>query len=115
MKLDIDSVPTGAQVSIQLRGDRKYLGQVVFLSGSVSSKRFEDEFISMGTAPVQFSTPLKETTTNATLLGFGAKVEKRFDDALVRFELDGFETVEKFVALEEGKSTLSVELVPSGS
>ncbi len=115
LQLDIDSVPTGAKVSVQLRGVRSYVGQFAVFSGSVSSKRFEDEFFSVGTTPVQFSTPLKATTTDATLLGFGGKVVRRFEDALIRFELDGFEPVEKFVALKKGSTKLNVELVPAAS
>ena len=115
MGLNINSVPSGAKVSVQLRGVRSYVGQVALFSGSVSSKRFEDEFLSVGTTPVQFSTPLKATTTNATILGFGGKVVRRLEDALVRFELDGFEPVEKFVALKKGSAELNVELVPVAS
>lgn len=113
MRLDIESTPSGAQVSIQRRGERNYVGSFGPVSGSLSSNRFEEEWVPLGTTPVAYSTPLKETTTDATLLGVGGRVVKRFEDALVRFELEGYAPTEKFVRFEKGEGRLVVELTPA--
>lgn len=110
MEIEIDSIPSGARVSIQLRGERNYVGRLGPLSGNLSARRFEDEFVSIGTTPASYATPLRETTTDATFLWVGGRAIRHFEDALVRFELEGYETVEKFVYLRKGNESLVAEL-----
>lgn len=113
-EVQIRSNPPGAQVSIARKGVRNYQGKVAFIKGNVRAQPFEEEWRTIGTSPVTYSTPLEEIATDATLLGVGGRVLTRYEDAVVRIEREGFEPVEQYVRFQQGTQVMDVTLRASG-
>ena len=110
MRLDLASDPSGASVSISRRGEKAYQGSFGPVKGDVDADRFEEAFRSIGTTPLEYSSPLRDTLKDATVLGVGGREILRFEEAIVRFEKPGYETVEKYVRFERGRRSLSAVL-----
>ena len=110
-ELSITSSPAGARVFLSRRGQQKLQAKVGFIKGNVKSGAFEEEFQLLGTTPLEYSTPLQETSTDATLFGVGGKALKYYEEGLLRFERDGFEVAEKFVRFEKGRNSISATMV----
>jgi hypothetical protein len=113
-ELRITSEPAGARVFLSRRGQQKLQAKIGFIKSNMKSGAFEEEFQLIGTTPLEYSTPLQETSTDATLLGVGGKSLKFFEEGLLRFEREGYETAEKFVRFEKGSNSLAAVLVPTG-
>ena len=110
MELELGSTPQGAQVFLSRRGERAYEGKLGPLKGDVKSDELEEGFALIGTSPLTYVSPLRETESDATLFGVGAKVVLKYKDCVVRFVKPGFETVERHVLFQEGEVRVQVKL-----
>ncbi len=110
-ELSITSDPAGARVFLSRRGQQKLQAKAGFIKGNMKSGAFEEEFQLLGTTPLEYSTPLEETSTDATLFGAGGKSLKFYEEGLLRFQRDGFEVAEKFVRFEKGSNSIGATMV----
>ena len=110
-RLDLQASPAGARVFLSLRGDRAYTGKLGPIRGDVKSESFEEDFVLLGTAPLIFDVALRETESDATILGVGGKVVRKYKEGVLRFEKPGFETAERRVRLAEGTTEVQVDLL----
>ncbi len=117
LEVRLTSKPSGARVFISRRGESTYQGKVGFLKGNVKATPFQEELQLVGTTPVNYSCPITEMTTDATVLGVGGRVIKTFKEGVFRFERPGYEPVEQFVRFRGAKETISVTLpeLPPGA
>ena len=112
MELELRTEPEGARVYLSRRGKKAYQAKLGPVKGDVKAETFEEEFLLIGTSPLVYTTPLRATESDATLLGVGGKVVLKFDDGVLRFEKPGYETIEQHVRFHDGDTTLEVALPP---
>ena len=110
MRLDVQATPTGSRVFLSLQGELAYTGKLGPIQGDVKSESFEEDFVLLGTAPLTYALPLRETESDATVLGFGGKVVRKYKEGILRFEKPGFQTVERRIRFHEGETTITVEM-----
>ena len=110
MELEIQSDPAGARVYMSLRGQRAVTGKFGPIQGDVKAEDLEEEFLLIGTAPFTYTLPLHETESDATVLGVGGKVVLKYKEGIVRFEMPGFQSVERHVRFREGDVRVEVAM-----
>lgn len=111
--LRITSDPPGARVFLSRRGQQKVQAKVILIKGNVKAKSFEEEPFLLGTTPLDYSTPLEETSNDATVLGIGGKTIVFYEDGILTFERAGYEKAEKYVRFEKGRSKVHAEMIPA--
>lgn len=112
MRLNIKSEPSGARVYISRRGERAYRGVLGPVRGDMKSDKIVEDFVLLGTSPVEYSSDLEEHESGVSVFGVGAKVVRQFGDGVIRIEKDGFETVERTVHFKDGEVDLDLRLEP---
>lgn len=110
LDLDLHSNPEGASVYFSRRGLKSVQGKIAFVKGDVKSETLEEEFVFLGTAPLQHSTPIEEVESDATIMGVGGKVILKYREGVLRFEKAGFEPFEQRVRIEDGKIKVMADL-----
>ena len=110
MTLSLESDPVGAQVYLSRRGDRSVQGKVGPLSGNMKSESFKEEFSLIGTSPLTYESPLTETESDATFLGFGGRVKLKYKEGVIRFERPGYDTVERHFRFQDDELRLWIEM-----
>ena len=110
MHLDVMATPEGSRVFLSLRGERAYTGKLGPIKGDVKAESFEEDFILIGTAPMTYELPLRETESDATILGVGGKVVLKYKEGVLRFVKPGFQTVERHVRFSDGETRVVVEM-----
>jgi hypothetical protein len=110
MELDLSSNPDGAKVYLSRRGKKAYQGNFGPIKGNVKAEKLEEEFVLLGTSPLFYTSPLRETESDATVLGIGGKVVLKYKEGILRFKKPGFETVERYVRFLDGEVSIDVDM-----
>ena len=110
--LRVSSQPEGASVYLSRRGERVYSGGFGPVMGNVSAEPIVEGFALVGTSPMKHRSPLVEEEADASLLGVGVTVERRYTTGVLRIEKEGFVPEERIVRLVEGDVRVEVELQP---
>lgn len=108
--LDLRSDPVGAQVYLSRRGEKSIQADLGPLEGDVKSEPYEEEFRLIGTSPMIFVSPLEEAESKAKILGFGGAVMRKYREAVIRFQKDGFQTIERHVRFYDGEFSVAVTM-----
>lgn len=108
--LDLSSDPVGAQVYLSRRGERTYRGQLGPVKGDVKAESLEEDFFLIGTAPLVYTSPLEERDGGVSVLGVGGAVVLEYDEGVLRFEKEGFESVERRVRFRKGRVRVEVQM-----
>jgi hypothetical protein len=110
-KLSVTSSPAGAEVLLQRRGDLEIDVSVpTYGSGGLAAGKFEDDFITLGNAPVQYEFKLSESQGSINIKGAGGSATKHYREGTIRVQLPGFMTVERLVAFSGSAINLEITL-----
>lgn len=109
-ELDIVTEPPGAAVHVTRGGELVISEATPILPwhgwAGGRTVHFVDASGTAGSSPFRYSTPLIEPASGSP------DVSKRYDEAFVSIELEGFQTVRTTFPLESGERTLRVVLEP---
>jgi len=110
MSLSLRSQPDGAQVFLSRRGLKDRSENAESFRGPLVEEAIAEEFVLIGTAPLEYITPLSESETETSDLGTESDVLVRYNECVVRFEKPGFKTVERRVRFHDGVMNVKVEM-----
>lgn len=110
--LSVSTVPGGAEVFLQRRGTTEVEASVVGVSGVVDGGEFEDDWISLGNAPVEYEFRLSESRGAVSWGGSGGKVTQHYREGTLRVELHGYGTVSRRLSFTGDRIRLTLELSP---
>jgi hypothetical protein len=114
--LTVETVPAGAEVYLQRRGVVSVEASVSGVGGAADGGRFEDDFVMLGNAPVNFEFPLSETAGGISVGTYGGgSVTKHYREGMVRVVMPGYQTVERLVTFTGSAVRLMLTLVEGGS
>jgi hypothetical protein len=113
-KLSVTTVPSGAEVLLQRRGDVDIDASipVAGISGSLEGGSFEDRFITLGNAPVSYEFELDDKDSNFNFKGQSVAVTKHYREGTIRVEMPGYRTIERLVAFSGSPVELTLTLQP---
>lgn len=112
-KLSVTSSPAGAEVLLQRRGDLEIDVSVpTYGSGDLAAGKFEDDFITLGNAPVKYEFDLSESQGSINFKGAGGSATKHYREGTIRVQLPGFMTIERLVAFSGSAINLEITLQP---
>ena len=104
------TAPAGAEVSLQRRGELAIHASVSGIGGTIAADSFEDEFISLGTSPVNYEFKRKKREVAVHGPGAGGNVTRHYIEGTIRIELPGYITVERRVRFDGDAIELNVSL-----
>lgn len=110
VQLSVSSEPAGATVTLSRVGERSYRADLGPVEGDVRSEAFTEDAFVLGTAPLTYESPLEEEESSAKVLGFGGGVVREYHEGVLRFEKEGFETIERRVRFRDGKVEVHARL-----
>jgi hypothetical protein len=113
-RIEISTVPAGAEVELQRRGtmDIDASIPVAGISGSVDGGSFEDRFITLGNAPVEYEFELDESDARVAVSGQSVGVTKHYREGTIRVRMPGYQTIERLVAFSGSPIELTLTLQP---
>lgn len=112
-KVSVKTTPPGAEVLLQRRGDLEIGVSVpTYGSGDLAAGKFEDDFITLGNAPVKYEFDLSESQGSVSFKGAGGSATKHYREGTIRVQLPGFMTVERLVAFSGSGINLEITLQP---
>lgn len=113
-RISIDTDPVGAEVFLQRRGTVEIEADAgaVGVTGKFDGGKFEDEFVSLGNAPVDYQFELEESKAEASYRGQGGTIRKRYEEGSIRIQRAGYGTVVRVVSFTGSRIALSVTLQP---
>ena len=98
-KLSVKTSPPDAEVLLQRRGDLEIDVSVpTYGSGDLAAGKFEDDFITLGNAPVKYEFDLSESQGSINIKGAGGSATKHYREGTIRVLLPGYQTIERLVA-----------------
>ena len=110
-KVSVKTAPAGAEVLLQRRGDLEIDVSVpTYGSGDLAAGKFEDDFITLGNAPVKYEFELSESQGSINIKGAGGSATKHYREGTIRVQLPGFVTVERLVAFSGSAINLEITL-----
>jgi hypothetical protein len=113
-KIAISTVPAGAEVELQRSGtmDIDASIPVAGISGSLDGGDFEDRFITLGNAPIEYEFDLDESDARVSVRGQSVGVTKHYKEGTIRVRMPGYRTVERLVAFSGSPIELTLTLQP---
>ena len=112
-KLSVKTSPPSAEVLLQRRGDLEIGVSVpTYGSGDLDAGEFEDDFITLGNAPVKYEFDLSESQGSINFKGAGGSATKHYREGTIRVQLPGYMTVERLVAFSGSAINLEITLQP---
>ncbi len=112
-KVSVRTTPPGAEVLLQRRGDMDIDVSIPTIgSGDLDAGKFEDDFITLGNAPVEYAFELSESQGSVSFKGAGGSVTKHYREGTIRVQLPGYMTIERLVAFSGSAINLQFTLQP---
>ena len=112
-KVSVKTTPPGAEVLLQRRGDMDIDVSIPTIgSGDLDAGKFEDDFITLGNAPVEYEFGLSESQGSVSFKGAGGSVTKHYREGTIRVQLPGYMTIERLVAFSGSAINLEFTLQP---
>lgn len=109
-KLSVHTTPAGAEVFLQRRGELEVEATVAGVHGNVRGGSFEEEYFSLGSAPVDYQFDLEERDSAGLGEYAGGSVTRRFEEGTVRVDLRGYRPVERRVRFSGDAVRLRITL-----
>ena len=113
-RISVTTQPVGADVSLQRSGEVQVEASVAGVGGSLGAGSFTEDFISLGTAPVDYEFHLNRTDADVERGGSGGQVTRQYTEGLIRIALEGYRTVERRVRFDGSRIKVDVDLQPVG-
>jgi hypothetical protein len=110
--LSVDTVPGGAEVFLQRRGYTEVEAAVVGVVGVVDGGDFEEEWITLGNAPVEYEFELTESKGAFYWGGSGGNVRQHYREGTIRVELRGHRSISRLLSFSGDRIRLTLELPP---
>ncbi|MGE0431140.1 MAG: hypothetical protein AB7K09_02960 [Planctomycetota bacterium] len=110
----VTTTPPGAEVQLQLKGQREYKASVDGV-GSTSSRagRFEDEFFTLGNSPASHTFELNITESTSSVEGIAnEQVKRSYDSGTIRVSKAGYKTIDREVKFSGGELKIDLTLEP---
>ena len=113
-QLVIDSDPSGAEVFLMRRGEYEVNASVDGIGGNFDGDSFEEDFYFLGTTPLEYDFDLTDTESSFYIPGVpaGVTVTKYYQEGVLRFEMNGYETEERTIQFSNNPFNLVLHLVP---
>ncbi len=112
-KVSVKTTPPGAEVLLQRRGDLDIdVSLPTIGSGDLDAGEFEDDFITLGNAPVDYEFELSDSQGSVSFKGAGGSVTKHYREGTIRVQLPGYMTIERLVAFSGSAINLEFTLQP---
>ena len=111
-KLHIETVPEGAEVYLQRRGEYEVSASVSGIGGTFDGDSFEDDFYLLGTTPLDYEFDLSDSEGSFSIPGIpaGASVTKHFREGVIRIVMSGYTTEERTVQFSDNELSLTLTL-----
>ena len=111
-RVSIETDPVGASVFLQRRGDIEVHGRIAGVVGGADVESFEEEFMLLGTAPVDYEFARREREVSVHTPYVGADVTRHYREGTIRVELDGYRVVVRRVRFSGDEIILVIPLEP---
>ena len=112
-KIAVSTTPPGAEVLLQRRGDLDLdVSLPTIGSGAVDAGGFEDDFITLGNAPVEYEFDLSDSQGSVNIKGAGGSATKHYREGTIRVQMPGYRTIERLVAFSGSPIELRLTLQP---
>ena len=111
-RISVQTEPVGAEVSLQRSGEVQVEASVAGVGGSLGAGSFTEDFIPLGTAPVDYEFHLNRTDADVEKGGSGGQVRRQYTEGLIRIALEGYRTVERRVRFDGSRIKIDVSLQP---
>jgi hypothetical protein len=109
----VNTTPPGAEVLLQRRGDLDIgLSVPTIGSGNLGAGKFEDDFITLGNAPLEYEFELSDSEGSVSIQGAGGSVTKHYREGMIRVQLPGYMTIERLVTFSGSAINLEFTLQP---
>ncbi|MDH3734181.1 MAG: hypothetical protein OEU54_11630 [Gemmatimonadota bacterium] len=111
-RISVETDPVGASVYLQRRGEIEVHGRVAGVVGGVGLESFEEDFIFLGNAPIdyEFERDVREVSVQSPEVG--ADVTRHYREGTIRVERTGYETVVRVVRFSGNAIVLVIDLLP---
>ena len=110
-KLSVNTSPPNAEVLLQRRGVMDIDVSVpTYGSGDLTAAKFEDDFITLGNAPVKYDFDLSDSQGSINVKGVGGSATKHYREGTIRVLLPGYQTIERLVAFSGSPIELHLTL-----
>jgi hypothetical protein len=113
-KVSVRTDPIGAEVYLQRRGELEIDAKVSGIPGKVSTGSFEEEFLLLGNAPVEYEFERSEREVGLKVPGGSGSITRHYKEGTIRIERAGYETVVRLVRFSGSPIDLKVTLQPAG-
>lgn len=111
-RISVETDPAGAEVSLQRSGEVAIEASVAGVGGTLGAGSFTEDFMSLGTAPVDYEFHLNRTDADVERGGSGGQVKRKYTEGLIRIALEGYRTVERRVRFDGNRIKIDIELQP---
>lgn len=111
-ELSVRTIPDGAEVFLQRRGDLEMKGSVLGVYGELDGDSFQDEFYSLGIAPVEYEFDLEDPEASVRGREVSGTVVRRFKEGTIRVVKAGYRTVERVVRFSGDRIDLRISMEP---
>ena len=112
-RISVETDPVGAEVSLQRSGEVEVEASVAGVGGTLGAGSFTEDFMALGTSPVDYEFQLNRTDADVERGGSGGQLKRRYTEGLIRIALQGYRTVERRVRFDGSRVDLDIELQPA--
>ena len=109
-RITVETDPVGAEVSLQRSGDVQIEASVAGVGGTLGAGSFTEDFMTLGTSPVDYEFDLNRTDADVERGGSGGQLKRKYTEGLIRIALEGYRTVERRVRFDGSRIKLDVDL-----
>lgn len=109
-RITVETDPVGAEVSLQRSGDVQVEASVAGVGGTLGAGSFTEDFMTLGTSPVDYEFELNRTDADVERGGSGGQLKRKYTEGLIRIALEGYRTVERRVRFDGSRIKLDVDL-----
>ena len=111
-RISVQTDPVGAEVTLQRSGEVEVEASVAGVGGTLGAGSFTEDFMTLGTSPVDYEFQLNRTDADVERGGSGGQLKRRYTEGLIRIALEGYRTVERRVRFDGSRISLDVTLQP---
>lgn len=109
-RISVETDPVGAEVTLQRSGDVEVEASVAGVGGTLGAGSFTEDFMTLGTSPVDYEFHLNRTDADVERGGSGGQLKRKYTEGLIRIALEGYRTVERRVHFDGSRIKLDIEL-----
>jgi len=109
-RISVKTDPVGAEVTLQRSGNVQVEASVAGVEGTLGAGSFTEDFMTLGTSPVDYEFHLNRTDADVERGGSGGQLKRTYTEGLIRIALEGYRTVERRVSFNGNRIKLDVDL-----